>query len=55
MVNNSLLPECPLFSAVMLFVLVWPMKLKGGRALLTCTLLVTMLMGDWRNPPQLGN
>ena len=39
----------------MLIVLVWPMKLKGGRALLTCTLVETMLIGDWRSPPQLGN
>lgn len=39
----------------MLILFVWPMKLKGGRALLTWTLLVTILIGDWRNPPQLGN
>lgn len=31
------------------------MKLKGGSSLLTWTLLVTILMGDWRRPPQLGN
>lgn len=53
--TGSPLPECPLFSTVMLIELVWPMKSKGGRALLTWTLLVTILIGDWRNPPQLGN
>lgn len=39
----------------MLIVSVWPMKLKGDRAMSMWTLLVTMLIGDWRNPPHLGN
>lgn len=52
---GSSLPECPLFSTVMLIVSVWPMKLKGDRAMSMWTLLVTMLIGDWRNPPHLGN
>lgn len=49
------LPECPLFSTVTLIMLVWPINWRGGRALLTCTFLVTILIGDWRNPPQRGN
>lgn len=39
----------------MLIVSVWPMKLKGDRAMSMWTLLVTMLIGDWRNPPHFGN
>lgn len=31
------------------------MKLKGDRAMSMWTLLVTMLIGDWRNPPHFGN
>lgn len=53
--EEAWLPEWPLFSTVTLMLLVWPMKVKGCRAPLTWTLLVTMLIGDWRSAPQLGN
>ena len=47
--------ECPRFSTVILILLSCPLKSNGCKAVLTCTWLVTMLMGDCRNPPQFGN